>query len=77
MLLKVTMICQPMPGEGEECADFDRYLSSLCAPGLLCAFGSICRTPIAEGESCRSEDCEDGLGCEDGTCLPPGPILCE
>lgn len=60
--------CAPLPAAGE-------YCNGECSGDLYCENG-VCTVPQAEGQSCASLPCGDGLACVDGVCQSGYPWVC-
>ncbi|MGA9525143.1 MAG: hypothetical protein WBV82_27025, partial [Myxococcaceae bacterium] len=62
-------VCIENGGEGAMC---QRVVGPFCKAGLACSASGTCVTPAAEGGACTDKsDCQSGLTCPAGRCIPP------
>jgi hypothetical protein len=64
-------VCRAFVSENEECRD------ELCDVTMFCNPGGLCQKRLGNGVACTENgQCESGV-CDEGSCVAPGPELCE
>ena len=74
---QTTKECEEAPDAGSQCASTPLWQ---CADGLYCGPTNLCTALPPGGEACADTQfglrCDEGLICEEGTCVAEDPLAC-